>query len=82
MRLLLRRTEHFKPAAVIIQTFVMEAFLKPATVLFAAAAAAVDPKDDFGGYMEEIEERKVRAELDAEMYARHEEWRQTTWGGW
>ncbi|KAG7351393.1 hypothetical protein IV203_010753 [Nitzschia inconspicua] len=45
-------------------------------------AADSKPQDDFDGYMQQ----KLRQEAEDAEYqlklARHEEWRQNTWGGW
>jgi hypothetical protein len=42
----------------------------------------IQPDEDFQGYMESVEEAKRQGERLTDMYAAHEEWRQTTWGGW
>lgn len=40
------------------------------------------PEDDFKGYMENIQKRELDAQEFDAMMERHEEWRQTTWGGY
>jgi hypothetical protein len=40
------------------------------------------PEDDFQGYMEDIQKRELDAQKFDDMMERHEEWRQTTWGGY
>ena len=45
------------------------------------ATAASDPGEDFQGYFEELERRDQEAQEYAAKLSAHEEWRQTTWGG-
>jgi hypothetical protein len=40
------------------------------------------PEDDFQGYMQSIQKRELDAQEFDAMMERHEEWRQTTWGGY
>ena len=42
----------------------------------------VDPGEDFQGYMEGMAKVDAEREATRELLQRHEEWRQTTWGGW
>lgn len=44
--------------------------------------AAVDPGEDFSGYMENLEQRRQDEQRYREKLHAHEVWRQTTWGGW
>jgi hypothetical protein len=43
---------------------------------------AVDPNEDFNGYMEEMKARERDEEIHAAKLEAHEHWRQTTWAGW
>eukprot|EP00977_Amphora_coffeiformis_P029143 scaffold39012_cov191-Amphora_coffeaeformis.AAC.2 len=43
---------------------------------------AIDPGDDFSGYMEDLEQRRQNEAKYREQVHQHEIWRQTTWGGW
>lgn len=47
----------------------------------ASAAAEVDPGEDFGGYVEELDRRERAEEAYEAKLSAHEEWRQATWGG-
>lgn len=40
------------------------------------------PGEDFEGYMEGMKAQEVEHARMQAMYADHELWRQTTWGGW
>ena len=51
------------------------------TTIATAAAANTDPGEDFQGYFEELERRDKEAQEYAAKLSAHEEWRQTTWGG-
>lgn len=51
-------------------------------IIFVNAAVDVDPGNDFNGYMNEMDRLQHEELIYEEKLAAHEEWRQTTWGGW
>lgn len=61
----------------------MAVALSVVLVLFvsAAAAAGIDPGEDFGGYVEELERRERDEKAYRAKLRSHEEWLQTTWTG-
>jgi len=57
------------------------AFVVAAISVVAKADTDVDPSEDFGGYVEELERRQRDEEAYQAKLAAHEEWLQKTWGG-
>mmetsp|Transcript_3490 Transcript_3490/g.4124 ORF Transcript_3490/g.4124 Transcript_3490/m.4124 type:complete len:180 (+) Transcript_3490:76-615(+) len=49
---------------------------------FVNATVDIDPGNDFNGYMNEIDRLQHEELIYEEKLVAHEEWRQTTWGGW
>lgn len=62
--------------------FLRQWFLLAVTMVVTRLVLAVDPGEDFSGYMENLEQRRQAEEQYRERLHAHEIWRQTTWGGW
>lgn len=51
------------------------------TTMVWSVSADVDPGEDFGGYVQEMERREYEERLYEAKLNAHEHWRQTTWAG-
>ena len=62
--------------------FLRQWFVLAVAMVVTRLVLAVDPGEDFSGYMENLEQRRQAEEQYRERLHAHEIWRQTTWGGW